>query len=292
MTSSSRQDESDRWNILYRGSLSSCNYDCSYCPFAKTTNTLEELKADYAALERFVEWVRSRTDRRVGILFTPWGEALVRKPYQRAVVELSNMAHVERVAVQTNLSYRTGWLDEVDRDTAALWTTYHPTQVSRERFLASCHELIALDVRFSVGMVGLREDFDEIEQLRAELPPEIYLWVNAYKREARYYKAKDIARLRTVDPEFTTNLVRHQSLGRECRAGDSSFTVDHNGTVRRCHFIDTPIGNIFDPNFDDALRPTPCSNDTCGCHIGYIHMPELELYELYGEGLLERIPAS
>ncbi|BFH11654.1 hypothetical protein J6TS7_07540 [Paenibacillus dendritiformis] len=28
----------------------------------------------------------------------------------------------------------------------------------------------------------------------------------------------------------------------------------------------------------------------CGCYIGYIHMPELELGEVYAEGLLERNP--
>ena len=29
---------------------------------------------------------------------------------------------------------------------------------------------------------------------------------------------------------------------------------------------------------------------TCGCHIGYIHLDELGLYEVFGEGLMERIP--
>ena len=40
----------------------------------------------------------------VGVLFTPWGEALVRKGYRDALVELSHLPHVDRVAIQTNLS--------------------------------------------------------------------------------------------------------------------------------------------------------------------------------------------
>ncbi len=28
----------------------------------------------------------------------------------------------------------------------------------------------------------------------------------------------------------------------------------------------------------------------CGCYIGYIHMPELQLGQVYGAGLLERNP--
>ena len=41
--------------ILYRGPLSSCNYSCNYCPFAKTKNTKAELAADTEKLNRFVK---------------------------------------------------------------------------------------------------------------------------------------------------------------------------------------------------------------------------------------------
>ena len=37
-------------SILYRGPLSSCNYGCEYCPFAKHTETQAEHDADRAAL--------------------------------------------------------------------------------------------------------------------------------------------------------------------------------------------------------------------------------------------------
>src|SRR5205085_1024801 len=47
-------------SILYRGPLSSCNYGCAYCPFAKHAETAEELAADRRALERFTGWVSRR----------------------------------------------------------------------------------------------------------------------------------------------------------------------------------------------------------------------------------------
>jgi len=62
--------------------------------------------------------------------------------------------------------------------------------------------------------------------------------------------------------------------------------------MRRCHFIREVIGNIYEPGFENALRETPCANATCGCHIGYVHMDELKLYEVFGEGVLKRIPAG
>ena len=44
--------------MLYRGPLASCNYDCPYCPFAKRRDPPELLRADRAALTRFVAWMR------------------------------------------------------------------------------------------------------------------------------------------------------------------------------------------------------------------------------------------
>jgi hypothetical protein len=75
--------------VLYRGRLSSCNYGCQYCPFAKKQDSRAELEADYRDLERFVTWALARK-RPLGVLFTPWGEALIRRPYQEALVRLTN----------------------------------------------------------------------------------------------------------------------------------------------------------------------------------------------------------
>ncbi|MGC3961071.1 MAG: STM4011 family radical SAM protein [Verrucomicrobiota bacterium] len=277
------------WNILYRGSLSSCNYECSYCPFAKTTNTRAELLQDERELERFVTWVTGQ-QRRIGILITPWGEALIHHYYRRAMTTLSHQPHVYRVAIQTNLSAPLDDFANANHNTLALWTTFHPAQTTLLRFVARCRELDAAGIRYSVGVVGLREHFDAIEQLRQNLRPEIYLWVNAYKRQPDYYQPEEISRLQAIDPYFHWNLHRYSSGGKSCTAGETSFTVDGDGQVRRCHFIEAVIGNIYAADFPKCLAPRLCSNATCGCHIGYVHRPELEMGSLYDQGLLERIP--
>ena len=174
----------------------------------------------------------------------------------------------------------------------ALWCTYHPTQVRREGFLEQCGVLDRIGIRYSVGMVGLREYLPEIEALRRELPPSVYLWINAYKDERPYYTADEIERLSAVDPLFEINNERHPSLGRACRAGESSISVDGDGTIRRCHFIREPLGNLYDPEFELALRARACTNATCGCHIGYVHLEHLQLDRVFGDGLLERIPSQ
>ena len=281
-----------RFSILYRGSLSSCNYDCEYCPFAKHHETDEEHANDARQLTRFVNWVVARKEHQISVLFTPWGEALVRPRYQQAIEKLTKCDTVEKVAIQTNLSCKLDWVENCFKSKLALWATFHPTEISRQKFFAKCMELISHGVRFSVGAVGLKEHFSEIRALRDELPDSVYFWINAYKRESSYYSNEDVQLLSAIDPLFPVNNQYHPSEGKACRAGSSVVSIDGDGNVRRCHFIPDAISNIYESNFADALIESPCSNKVCGCHIGYVHMDELELYDVFAGGVLERIPAK
>ncbi len=278
-------------SILYRGPLSSCNYECHYCPFAKRHETAAELKRDEQALRRFVAWCGQQTDRELAVFITPWGEALVRRWYQHALAQLSHLPHIRRVAIQTNLSCRLDWLDQCDRQRVALWCTWHPTEVALDDFLAQCFALEERQIRYSIGVVGLREAFAAIADLRRRMPPHVYLWINAFKDEgSSYYEPSEIAFLESVDPYFRANLIDHASFGQRCHTGQSVITVDGDGNIRRCHFIPAVIGNIYERDWSACLQPRLCTNGTCSCHIGYIHMPHLEQQAIYGEGLLERIP--
>ncbi|WKU06257.1 STM4011 family radical SAM protein [Micromonospora sp. HUAS LYJ1] len=276
--------------VLYRGPLASCNYDCPYCPFAKRIDPPELLRADRAALERFTGWVAATTDRRLSVLFTPWGEGLTRSWYRDAMVALSHLPHVDRVVSQTNLAARVDWLADADRATAALWTTYHPGQVSRDRFLARCARLSELGVRYSVGVVGLPEHLAEARALRAALPGEVYLWVNA--ADGHHYTAGQEADWTALDPLFGWSVRPHPSLDRPCHAGETAISVAGDGTVRRCHFRPTPIGNLYDGSWRAALKPRACDAALCDCHIGYVHLKPLGLRDVFAGGVLERIPAA
>ena len=278
-------------SILYRGPLSSCNYGCEYCPFAKRQETAAELSADREALERFVDWVVHRpSEDRIAILVTPWGEALTRRWYREALVRLSHVPCVERVAIQTNLSVSLEWVEQADNRRLAFWATFHPSEVGRARFLGRCHELDKRRINYSVGMVGLKEHREEAEALRGELSTGIYLWINAYKRLPDYYDEEDLRHFEAIDPLFPINNQRHPSLGLPCRAGRDVIAVDGFGTIRRCHFIPEPIGNLYEPDFQEALMERVCSNATCGCHIGYVHLDTLGLAKVFGPGILGRIP--
>ncbi|HJU41035.1 MAG TPA: STM4011 family radical SAM protein [Tahibacter sp.] len=277
--------------VLYRGRLASCNYDCAYCPFAKRRDTRETLRRDAADLARFVDWALASREP-LAILFTPWGEGLVRKPYIEALVALSHAPHVRRVAIQTNLSSNLAWLGRADRDALALWCTYHPSQVSRTTFLARVAKLRDAGVRFSVGVVGAREHFAEIDAVRAALADGEYLWINALDpRPDGYYAADDVARLAAIDPHFAFNLAPPASLGADCRAGSTAISVDGDGNVRPCHFVRRDLGNLYDGTFAQKRSAAACPNARCECFIGYVHRRDVAVSAAFGDGVMERVLA-
>jgi len=276
--------------ILYRGQLNSCNYGCEYCPFAKQSANVEQLAEDKKALERFTHWIATQTGKAFSIFFTPWGEALIYDWYQEALTELSHKPNVQKVAIQTNLSGDLGWVKSANPETLAFWATFHPEWVSRTDFLSQCRILDDFKFRFSVGVVGFVKFKAEIAAFRQELPPHIYLWINAVKRELTTLALADRQFFEQIDPLYYLNTEYYPSLGYSCRAGSSVISVDGDGTMRRCHFIKEPIGNLYDRNFAQGLFDRPCSNATCHCHIGYVHLEYLQLDRVFGDSILERIP--
>jgi MoaA/NifB/PqqE/SkfB family radical SAM enzyme len=277
--------------LLYRGSLASCNYGCNYCPFAKRQQTAAELEHDRQSLDRFAHWIKSQPHN-FSILFTPWGEALIHPWYQQTLCHLSHLPNVQKVAIQTNLSCSLDWLPQTHPDRLALWTTFHPEWSDLDRFLQKCHTLIHHNIRFSVGVVGFPRFKDAIAQLRQALPSSVYLWINAVKAELPNLSADDRAFFQSIDPLYELNTQHYPSLGKSCQSGQSVFSVDGEGTMRRCHFIPEAIGNIYEPDFEKVLRDRPCPNETCHCHIGYVHLDYLELNKVFGSGILERVPIA
>ncbi|MEU3173174.1 MULTISPECIES: STM4011 family radical SAM protein [unclassified Streptomyces] len=171
-----------------------------------------------------------------------------------------------------------------------LWCTYHPGQTPYDRFLAKSHELARLGVRFSVGIVGLSEHLEAARRLRAELPEQVYLWVNA--AEGRMYDDAEADLWTALDPLFGYSRHPHASAGLPCRTGESVISVDGEGTVRRCHFVRTELGNLYDGSYRQALAPRACPLTSCDCHIGYVHLETLPLYDVFAGGVLERVPAT
>jgi len=277
--------------LYFRGSLSSCNYDCPYCPFSKHTDSAETLAKDRRQVQAFVEWAGNQRSggHRLSVLFNPYGEGLTHRWYRDALVALSHMEHVDKTAIQTNLSAKLDWTAELNPDKAAFWVSYHPGQTEESRFLRQCEKLYARGIPFSVGSVGVKSAFDALVSLRRALPDDVYMWVNAYKDKPDYYSPEDVDFLTRIDPFFALNATDYASVGKQCRAGEDVFYVQGDGRVKRCYKDRQVIGHLYKDGLEGLARARPCRMSRCDCYIGYVHMPELDLRRIYGDHILERI---
>lgn len=262
--------------ILWRGPLDSCNYSCSYCPFAKREPSQTVLQQDRQALDRFVSWVSVSTRYALRILFTPYGEALIWPWYRQAMTRLSKLDHVEQVSIQTNGSGPMDFVEQADLRKLSLWISWHPTEIDRTPFADRVVQLSQKGVMLSVGAVALAAHLQDIEALRAALPHTIPMWLNAAKPGFRYTE-EELQRWKAIDPDFDCELRRHRSLGKSCTTGTESIAVDGDGEITRCHFVDSRIGNLYSDDLDEVLLPNPCPRKTCECWIGYVHLVELGL---------------
>ena len=68
------------------------------------------------------------------------------------------------------------------------------------------------------------------------------------------------------------------------------ISVDGDGTVRRCHFVPSRSATSTTARTAPRCAPRPCPNAVCDCHIGYVHLETLPLYDVFAGGVLERIP--
>ena len=93
--------------ILYRGSLKSCNYHCSYCPFSKRRMTERELGKDREQWFSFVRDFEEKSEA-LGIrafMAVPYGEAMIHPWYWEGLAAVSACPNTDAAGIQTNLSF-------------------------------------------------------------------------------------------------------------------------------------------------------------------------------------------
>jgi MoaA/NifB/PqqE/SkfB family radical SAM enzyme len=283
--------------VLFRTRLEWCNFTCSYCPWNAVVHKLppEAFHADERRLGRLFDRVAELPEP-VEFFITPKAEYLVLPYWREAVRRLLALPHVQRVTIQTNLSFDLAdFLSHVETGKLALWTTYHPTEVGvggLEELHDKWRLLLARGIPFSVGIVGTHENLPHLRRLRQRLDPRVYLWVNAYKREPSYYSSEDLAEIRRIDPLFDLNKQHYPSQGKPCTAGHRAVYLDDEGDLRRCFFVGDVIGNLFWNGWRTSSEAESCPKETCHCYVGHMHVVELGFRRIYGKYLAARIPSE
>lgn len=272
--------------LYYRGLVKSCNYACSYCPFAHSTDSALEIAADKKALKKFCVFVKEAgADIRFEIMFVPAGEIGILEYYRQAIADLCQMENVCKVAFQTNLSYELDWLGTCNSK-LAIWASFHPSETSKEEFVEQCAGLDERVVRYSAGGVALKENRADLLFIQKQIKS--YFWLNAYRHQIDYYSKADIAAFAEIDPCFPFTAGCHQPKGKWCECGSESFFIKNGGIVKICNFTDDVLGHINDPDFEFPRKKGACFREECNCYLGFSNF-EPYISAQFGSRKLERI---
>ncbi len=283
--------------ITYRGSLSSCNYKCAYCPFSKHTQGagVNELAADKKHLQRFIRRV-GESGFCGGVQIAPHGEALIHRYYWEGMAQLSRLPGVKAVGAQSNFSFCVEEMLPVFSETGGkieklrLWGTFHPAMTVAEVFTDTCRRLRERGVSLCVGAVAVPEELPVFQKFRKELPEEITMWFNAMDGLERGYTPEEQRAFQTMDPYFE----------RSCHppAADSRWCTGHlfvrsTGEVTSCNLCRIPRGNFYEASLEElAASVQICHRKRCDCYLASSIREDLPEYAWFGPYSMFRIPSA
>lgn len=266
--------------ILYRGSLKSCNYRCSYCPFSKHPMEEGELETDREQWESFVQDFAKWEDRFHvrALMVIPYGEALIHPWYWEGLARISTYSKTDAAGAQTNLSFPVQEsLTRFDacggkREKLRLWATFHPQMTTVEEFAGRCKRLADAGITLCAGAVGVPEHIGLIQKLREKLPKDIYLWINRMDGMKRPYTREEQAAFLEIDPYFLRELAPVFADPKKCR---ERILVEGSAGIGIC--------NICFPK-------RQCERRICSCYLAYGGRDDFMNQILFGPYSLFRIP--
>lgn len=291
--------------LLYRGSLKSCNYGCSYCPFSRRGGSGQELMKDQERWEHFVCTMEERAEAMKirSLLVTPYGEALIHPWYWEGLGRISAVAGIEAVGAQTNLSFQVpeslALYDRAggDREKLNLWATFHPEMVSAETFSEVCRQLLSEGIRLCAGGVGVPGNLELLGELRRMLPDEIHLWINPMDGLGRSYTEEEIREFTGIDPYFPRELCEFPADPGRCRR---RLFVEGSGRLRICN-ISRSLSVRWDELRKDrelmeshggqeGIQTFSCGQKRCFCYLAHGGREDFMNRLIFGEHPVFRIP--
>ncbi len=312
-----------RKTICYRGSLKSCNYRCSYCPFSKRRASVQELEKDRQNFGRFCESIADRAaEFDIGAVFVvPYGEASIHRWYWEGLGRLAGLDSLERVGLQTNLSFsveeclaifdlysgdanRENGREsdrESDKETSEkivrgisgaarrklrIWATFHPEMTDMETFVEKCHRLADSGVNLCVGAVGAPQNIPLLGRLRERLSPDLYLWINKMDGLGRAYTEEEKRAFLELDPFFGLECGSPAADAAMC--SDRCF-VEADGRIRACNIGRIKEGNWYQSEQKEIFRPL-CGKKRCSCYLAYGGRADFEGRQFFGAYPIFRVP--
>lgn len=277
----------DLIRIWYVAPQRLCNFHCTYC--VSTGEWAKDARIDWKRAEdpvnfrRTLDWFAAQ-ESPLGVRLATLGEPFASRQFLEGAAWLSNQPNIRFVELVTNASLLKSRLrtfgQTADLTRISLWATYHPTEITIDRFMGNV--LAARDHGCFVVVNALLfpDTITGIEALRERTREEgIHFNVDlGYHPEAdtgTYSKSADVVPLVDtadwhrealrlgVDPDLlSANLVGLNDVtGQPCSAGHRYFFIGIDGDVYGCsRYYDLQhnrLGNVLDEGFGLPRRELP-----------------------------------
>lgn len=282
--------------VQYRGSLRSCNYSCSYCPFSKKKSSEQEREQDKEALFRFYESLRKKNREVEALQIVPYGEAMVYTYYWEFLAKVSQIEGIQAVGIQTNLSFspelffdaweKWGGISKKLR----IWATFHPSMTQSEPFLRTATALKQKGIGVCIGAVGVPKQMECLQAFYRQIPSDITFWVNAMEGMGRAYQKEEILQFQSMDENFEYELKHWEADVSYCK---HRCFVEADGRIYRCNISRQVIGNWYADDSHQMLAfdtaKTECKRKECSCFLAYSNRSDFLPKKSLGEFPMFRI---
>ena len=277
-------------DIFFRGDIDFCNYSCSYCPFAKKTQSIDKIQKEEENLKKLFFYVKNM-DEDANIMITPYGEALIHPIYQVFIARLSTLDNVRKIGIQTNLSVDTKNLISTLEENKAyfskimIWATFHSQFTDIKQFCNKANQLSKL-ISISCGIVANRKNFEEIKNLRQGLRPDVYLWINAMDKIKNKFTEDEISSLSHIDPFFAYEFYEKRIDFKKSRSDDFSICQSYDKIYADSYKYSSSC--FFKKK--KAISSSCNNHKICDCYLGYSNFEDNYLSRFFGENIIFRIP--
>lgn len=288
----------DLVRIWYVAPQRLCNFHCSYCvstgEWAKDEKIDWKAKDDQSHFVRTIQWIGTRSYP-VGVRLATLGEPFASKFFLNQASWLVQQHMVQFVELVTNGSLLKSRLPnlakQIDMNKLSLWMTYHPSQISLDKFIEN-----ALFAQEQYGCFVVANSLlftDTIANVAAlsRIASEVGLRFNVdigYQpddKHGTYAPSDEVVELsRKCDwinlaiqlggdaSVLNANLIGLDEVnGQPCSAGHNYYFIGIDGEVYPCsryyELKNGRLGNVLSPDFELKLRSEkwrPCQA-TCGC---------------------------
>ncbi len=262
-----------------------CNYNCPYCPqehqrFARTTDGYTAHAFDNFSLQKWCNaFSHHFHDRHLSLIVTGGEPMLDKKNMAPLLKELTSMPTVECIRIDTNASWKPNDYRGVDPQKITLMCTYHPSQTSKEQFLASIKELLNQGYAITlINFVMSKDNFDTFRLMKQEIfELGIPLHPNPLWNSAGQYSDRDLTILKEELPledyPYRTQIV--SPFGHKCLFPSLAYQMDQTGRIQvGCH--PQISGSFFENDLPPTFAGPPlCPQNICVCCSMYSFLKDI-----------------